>query len=215
MNRSMVMEKEKRDAVHPENAAGFFEEDGDNLTGAAAGSPAAEPAAPERGGSAEADPGGTDDVHAAEAAWAREKDELICLAQRKQADLDNFRRISRMKEEEIRTYGLFDFLERLLPVLDNLERALITASGDEGVPESYLQGLLMIRKQLLQLLEQEGVVEIEALGKQFDPHYHDAVMQIASGEGDPGSVVEELQKGYLYKDRVLRHTKVKVMQGQC
>ena len=134
--------------------------------------------------------------------------------QRKQADLDNFRRISRMKEEEIRTYGLFNFLEKLLPVLDNMERALVTAREDEGVPESHLKGLLMIRKQLLQLLEQEGVVEIEAVGKQFDPHYLDAVMQTAVGGGDPGSVVQELQKGYLYKDRVLRHAKVKVMQSQ-
>ena len=95
-----------------------------------------------------------------------------------------------------------------------MERALVTAREDEGVPESHLKGLLMIRKQLLQLLEQEGVVEIEAVGKQFDPHYHDAVMQTAAGGGDPGSVVEELQKGYLYKDRVLRHAKVKVMQSQ-
>lgn len=205
------MEKEKKDAANPENGAGFFAGDGDNLTGTPAEGSTG-PVAPES--SAEAAPGGPE-PQAAEAAWAREKDELICLAQRKQADLENFRRICRMKEEEIRTYGLFDFLERLLPVLDNLERALLTASEDESVSESYLQGLLMIRKQLQQLLEQEGVVEIEALGKQFDPHYHDAVMQIASGEGDPGSVVEELQKGYLYKDRVLRHTKVKVMQGQC
>ncbi len=208
------MEKEKKDAANPENAAGVFPGDGDNLTGAPAAEGSAAGAAQESGGSAETAPGGSES-HVAEAAWAREKDELICLAQRKQADLENFRRISRMREEEIRAYGLSDFLKRLLPVLDNLERAQITASDDESVPESYLQGLLMIRKQLQQLLEQEGVVEIEAVGKQFDPHYHDAVMQIASGEGDPGSVVEELEKGYLYKDRVLRHTKVKVMQGQC
>lgn len=205
------MKKEKKDAANPENGAGFFAGDGDNLTGAPAEG-SSEPLPPESGTERASSDSA---LQAAEAAWAREKDELICLAQRKQADLENFRRISRMKEEEIRTYGLFDFLEKLLPVLDNLERALLTASEDEGVPESYLQGLLMIRRQLQQLLEQEGVVEIEALGKQFDPHYHDAVMQIASGEGDPGSVVEELQKGYLYKDRVLRHTKVKVMQGQC
>lgn len=206
------MEKEKKDAASPEEVAGVTTENMEDLTGMSAGA-ALESAAPEGDEGAETVPGGPQ-TEAAAADWAREKEELVSLVQRKQADLDNFRRISRMKEEEIRTYGLFNFLEKLLPVLDNMERALVTAREDEGVPESHLKGLLMIRKQLLQLLEQEGVVEIEAVGKQFDPHYHDAVMQTAAGGGDPGSVVEELQKGYLYKDRVLRHAKVKVMQSQ-
>jgi molecular chaperone GrpE len=206
------MEKEKKDAASPEEVAGVTTENMEDLTGMSAGA-ALESAAPEGDEGAETVPGGPE-TEAAAADWAREKEELVSLVQRKQADLDNFRRISRMKEEEIRTYGLFNFLEKLLPVLDNMERALVTAREDEGVPESHLKGLLMIRKQLLQLLEQEGVVEIEAVGKQFDPHYHDAVMQTAAGGGDPGSVVEELQKGYLYKDRVLRHAKVKVMQSQ-
>lgn len=206
------MEKEKKDAASPEEVAGATTENMEDLTGMSAGA-ALESAAPEGDEGAETVPG-RPETEAAAADWAREKEELVSLVQRKQADLDNFRRISRMKEEEIRTYGLFNFLEKLLPVLDNMERALVTAREDEGVPESHLKGLLMIRKQLLQLLEQEGVVEIEAVGKQFDPHYHDAVMQTAVGGGDPGSVVEELQKGYLYKDRVLRHAKVKVMQSQ-
>ncbi len=206
------MEKEKKDAASPEEVAGVTTENMEDLTGMSAGA-ALESAAPEGDEGAETVPG-RPETEAAAADWAREKEELVSLVQRKQADLDNFRRISRMKEEEIRTYGLFNFLEKLLPVLDNMERALVTAREDEGVPESHLKGLLMIRKQLLQLLEQEGVVEIEAVGKQFDPHYHDAVMQTAAGGGDPGSVVEELQKGYLYKDRVLRHAKVKVMQSQ-
>lgn len=206
------MEKEKKDAASPEEVAGATTENMEDLTGMSADA-ALESAAPEGDEDAETVPGGPE-TEAAAADWAREKEELVSLVQRKQADLDNFRRISRMKEEEIRTYGLFNFLEKLLPVLDNMERALVTAREDEGVPESHLKGLLMIRKQLLQLLEQEGVVEIEAVGKQFDPHYHDAVMQTAAGGGDPGSVVEELQKGYLYKDRVLRHAKVKVMQSK-
>ncbi|HPU01621.1 MAG TPA: nucleotide exchange factor GrpE [Bacillota bacterium] len=165
---------------------------------------------PKAGAGAEETPAGPEAGPAVE--WEREREELISLLQRKQADLDNFRRISRMREEEIRTYGLFNFLEKLLPVVDNLERALEVARDDENVPESHLKGLQMIHKQLRQLLEQEGVVEIEAVGKQFDPHLHEAVMQTAEGEGEPGSVVEEFQKGYLYKDRVLRHAKVKVLQ---
>lgn len=142
--------------------------------------------------------------------WVRQKEELIELVQRKQADLDNFRRISRRKEEEIRSYGLFDFLEKLLPVLDNLERALDTAYGEGDVPETHCQGLEMIRKQLLQLLEQEGVEPITALGQAFDPHFHEAVICSAEAGGEPGSVVEEVQKGYLYKERVLRPAKVAV-----
>lgn len=142
--------------------------------------------------------------------WVREKEELINLLQRKQADLDNFRRLGRNKEREIRDYGLSEFLERLLPVLDNLERALVTACADETVPEAHLKGLVMIQKQILQLLEQEGVEPIEALGKPFDPHFHEAVMRSAESRGEVDCVAEEIQRGYLYKDRVLRPTRVVV-----
>lgn len=205
------MEKEKKERANTAEAAGEAAVDREDLPEKSPG-PATGEEAPEAGESAETVPAGPEAEPASD--WEREKEELISLVQRKQADLDNFRRISRMKEEEIRAYGLFNFLEKLLPVLDNLERALATAHEDESVPESHLKGLLMIQKQLQQLLEQEGVVEIEAAGKQFDPHLHEAVMQTAEGEGEPGSVVEELQKGYLYKDRVLRHAKVKVLQVQ-
>lgn len=204
------MEKEKKDAASPEEVAGVTTENMEDLTGMSAGA-ALESAAPEGDEDAETVPGGPE-TEAAAADWAREKEELVSLVQRKQADLDNFRRISRMKEEEIRTYGLFNFLEKLLPVLDNMERALVTAREDEGVPESHLKGLLMIRKQLLQLLEQEGVEPVKALGEVFDPHFHEAVLQIPGGRGEPGSVIEEIQKGYLYKERVLRPSRVAVKQ---
>ncbi len=206
------MEKEKKETVNIAENAGEAAADMEDLPEKSPGT-VPEERAPEADEGAETAPAGPE-AEAAAADWEHEKEELVSLVQRKQADLDNFRRISRMKEEEIRTYGLFEFLEKLLPVIDNLERALVTASEDDSVPESHLKGLLMIQKQLLQLLEQEGVVEIKAAGKQFDPHFHDAVMQTAEGGGEPGSVVEELQKGYLYKDRVLRHAKVKVMQSQ-
>ena len=144
-------------------------------------------------------------------AWRQEKDDLVGMLQRKQADLDNFRRISRAEHEAAREYGLFTFLGKLLPVLDNLERALQSARC-EGVPGSYVEGLDMICKQLWLLLEQEGAAEIEALGKPFDPHYHHAVLQTNEGEAEPGTVLEELQKGYLFKKRVLRPAMVKVFQ---
>lgn len=202
------MDEIKRDAASPETA----ERDAGNredLNGTNSGKPSA-PEVPEVENGSKVQDGA---VAGSAPEWMREKEELICLVQRKQADLDNFRRISRTREEEISAYGLCRFLGKLLPVIDNIDRALATAGEDGGVSQSYLQGLSMIRKQLQQLLEQEGVVEMEALGKAFDPHYHDAVMQTAEGEGEPGSVVEEFEKGYLYKDRVLRHAKVKVMQS--
>ena len=101
------MEKEKKDAASPEEVAGVTTENMEDLTGMSAGA-ALESAAPEGDEGAETVPGGPQ-TEAAAADWAREKEELVSLVQRKQADLDNFRRISRMKEEEIRTYGLFNF----------------------------------------------------------------------------------------------------------
>ena len=186
------MEKEKKEKVDLEGEAGAA--DAEKGTGGdVGGAPGGEP-----GERADGDD------------WAREKEELINLVQRKQADLDNFRRISRNKEKEIRDYGLLEFFKKLLPVLDNLERALATACGDESVPEAHYKGLVMIQKQILQLLEQEGVEPIEALGKPFDPHFHEAVMRSAESEGETDCVAEEIQKGYLYKERVLRPSRVVV-----
>lgn len=150
------------------------------------------------------------DLDQHKAAWEKEREELLGQLMRKQADFDNFRRISRADQGESREYGLFKFLEKLLPVLDNLERALQSARK-ETVSDSYVEGLDMIYRQMLQLLEQEGVTAMVPTGQPFDPHYHHAVMQVE--EGEPGCVAEELQKGYLYKKRVLRPALVKVCQG--
>lgn len=128
---------------------------------------------------------------------------------RKQADFANFRRISREEKEEVREYALTDFLGKLLPVLDNMERA-IDSAREKDVPPSYLEGLEMIHKQFLQVLEQEGVTAMEPLGQNFDPNYHHAVLKGEDSEGEPGTVVDELQKGYMYKKRVLRPAMVKV-----
>ncbi len=142
--------------------------------------------------------------------WEREKEELMNRLLRKQADFDNYRRISRAEKEEAREYALFEFTAKMLPVLDNMERALDSASKAK-VPGSYLEGLEMIYNQLLGLLEQEGVTVIKSAGLPFDPNYHHAVLRVE--EGEPGCVAEELQKGYLYKNRVLRPAMVKVCQS--
>ncbi len=135
----------------------------------------------------------------------KKKEELL----RKQADFDNFRRISRGQQEEAREYALNKFLEKLLSVVDNLERAM-EAARNEDLPSSYLDGLEMIQKQFLQLLEAEGVTVMTTMGELFDPKYHHAVLQGEQGDGEPGTVVDELQKGYIYKKRVLRPAMVKV-----
>lgn len=141
--------------------------------------------------------------------WQKEKEELLEQVKRKQADIDNLRRIGKKEQSEAREYALHQFLCRLLPVIDNLERALESAKADQSVPAGHVEGIEMIYKQLLQIMEQEGVCEIEAEGCRFDPNYHHAVMQEDSEE-EPGTVLEELQKGYCHRDRVLRPSMVKV-----
>lgn len=152
--------------------------------------------------------GGTVEIE--EPGWEQEKEELLDKLKRKQAEMENMRRISKREQAEAREYALHDFLSRLLPVLDNLERALESARSDESIPGSHTDGLEMIYKQLLQVLEQEGVSAIEAEGVPFDPYCHHAVMEVESDQEDPGHVVEELQRGYRHRERVLRPAMVKV-----
>ena len=140
---------------------------------------------------------------AAPVEWLVEKEDLINQLKRAKADLDNFRRISRLEQERIREYAQFDFFKRFLPVIDNLERAKQSACREE-VPSVYREGLEMIYRQLMELLEQEGINRIEAKGCVFDPNCHHAVMQAEGGEGEPDTVAEELAPGYRYKDRILR-----------
>lgn len=150
------------------------------------------------------------ELEAAEQKWLQEKEELLDSLKRKQADIDNLRRISKMEQADAREYALYEFLNRLLPVLDNIERALDSAHTAENIPAAFVDGLDMIRKQLLQLFEQEGVSMIESVGEPFDPNCHHAVMQVESVEAEPGTVLEELQRGYRHRKRILRPAMVKV-----
>ena len=143
------------------------------------------------------------------ALWQKEKEELLAGLMRKQADLDNLRRINKREQDEMRQYGLQEFLKKLLPVLDDLERGLKAAEEDK-VASSYIKGLEMIYEKLLKIFEQEEVNVICALGEAFDPNCHHAVMQVEDQEAEPGTVVEELQKGYRHKERILRPAMVKV-----
>lgn len=128
---------------------------------------------------------------------------------RTQADFDNFRRRARQEKEEFAKYASAKLLEQLLPVVDNFERAL-AASKDNNDFEALAKGIEMISRQLEQMLEQEGLTKMETVGKPFNPELHQAIMQVDSEQHEEGIVVEEVQKGYLLKDKVLRPAMVKV-----
>lgn len=128
---------------------------------------------------------------------------------RAQADFDNFRRRTVKEKEELAQYASSKLVTELLPVLDNFERALAAAqTGSEE--QSFVKGVNMIFRQFMQVLEQEGVKAMNAVGEPFNPEFHQAIMQVESEEHEEGIVVEEVQKGYMLKDRVLRPAMVKV-----
>ncbi|OXM17435.1 nucleotide exchange factor GrpE [Paenibacillus herberti] len=128
---------------------------------------------------------------------------------RAQADFDNFRRRTQKEKEELGQYASSKLLTQLLPIVDNFERAMAAASGT-GDSESLAKGVDMIFRQLQGVLEQEGLKAMDTVGQSFNPEFHQAVMSVESDEHEEGTVVEELQKGYTLKDKVLRPAMVKV-----
>jgi molecular chaperone GrpE len=130
---------------------------------------------------------------------------------RAQADLDNFRRRTRLEKEESAKYASIKLLEQLLPVVDNFERALASSQANADF-DSLAKGIDMVFRQISQVLEQEGLKPIKAVGEPFNPEFHQAIMQVESEEYEEGIVVEEVQKGYFIKDKVLRPAMVKVSQ---
>jgi molecular chaperone GrpE len=128
---------------------------------------------------------------------------------RLQADYDNFRRRTREEQAASLKYKSQSLLEQLLPALDNFERALKTEAVNEQA-KTLIQGMEMVYRQLSDALKQEGLTEIPAVGEKFDPNLHQAVMQVEDSEYESNTVIEELQKGYMLKDRVIRPAMVKV-----
>jgi molecular chaperone GrpE len=142
-------------------------------------------------------------------AWKQKAEEHYEMFLRARADLDNYRKRVRKEKEEAAKYAVAPLAEAILPVVDNLERAL-AAGGNAADAKALHEGVEMVHRQLLQVLRQVGVEPIESVGQPFDPHLHNAVMQEETSDVEPGIVVAELQKGYLFKDRVLRPAMVKV-----
>lgn len=141
--------------------------------------------------------------------YRREAEELQQRLLRLKADYDNFRRRTRLEKEAFAKYASQQLMEKLLPVLDNFERALAAGESAADVA-SFVKGVDMIFRQLTDVLAQEGLEPIQAAGEPFDPELHQAVMRVESEEHGDNVVVEELQKGYKLKDKVIRPSMVKV-----
>ena len=142
------------------------------------------------------------------------KDKVTALEDRvlrQMAEFENFRKRTTKEKEQMFSMGEKNVIEKILPVVDNFERGLATIPEEEkGTPVA--SGMEMIYKQLTKVLEDLGVKPIEAVGKEFDPNFHNAVMQVESEEYESGVVAQEFIRGYMYRDQVIRHSMVGVAQ---
>ncbi|HWO77701.1 MAG TPA: nucleotide exchange factor GrpE [Bacillus sp. (in: firmicutes)] len=145
----------------------------------------------------------------------RELEQKLEEAENKQlrlhADFENFKRRLQNEKLMIEKYKAQSLVTDLLPALDNFERALKADQVDDSL-RPFFQGMEMVYKSILEALKNAGVEQIEAAGKPFDPHLHQAVMKESSSEYEPDTVIEEFQKGYKLKDRVIRPSMVKVSE---
>lgn len=138
-------------------------------------------------------------------------EELEDKVKRQMAEFDNFRKRTDKEKAAMFETGAKSVVEKILPVVDNFERGLAALSEEEQ-KEPFAEGMLMIYKQLMTELDSLGVKPIEAVGQEFNPDLHNAVMQVESDEYEEGIIAQELQKGYLYRESVVRHSMVAVAQ---
>lgn len=155
---------------------------------------------------AEVDPAQSDD---SSVKLAAERDEYLELLQRVQADFENYRKRAAREQERLVAHAHERLVRELLPVLDDLERALEAAERHEEA--ALVDGVKLVEQSLRKALEKEGLVEIETAGA-FDPHVHDALLMRPSDESEPGSVLEVVQRGYRLGDRVVRPARVIVAE---
>lgn len=136
-------------------------------------------------------------------------EELTDRLKRSMAEFDNFRKRTEKEKSAMYEIGAKDIIEKILPVVDNFERGL-AAVPEEAKETPFAEGMEKIYKQFVKTLEDMGVTPIEAVGKEFDPNFHNAVMHIDDDSLGENIVSQELQKGYLYRDSVVRHSMVQV-----
>ena len=136
-------------------------------------------------------------------------DELTDRLTRQMAEFDNFRKRTEKEKSQMYEIGAKDIIEKILPIVDNFERGLASMPEEEKATP-FAEGMEKIYKQLITTLESIDVKPIEAVGKEFNPDFHNAVMHVEDEELDENIIVEEFQKGYTYRDSVVRHSMVKV-----
>ena len=136
-------------------------------------------------------------------------EELTDRLTRQMAEFDNFRKRTEKEKSQMYEIGAKDIIEKILPVVDNFERGL-DAVKEEDKEDPFIQGMEMVYKQLMTVLGELGVKPIEAIGKEFDPNLHNAVMHVEDENFGENIIAEEFQKGYMYRDSVVRHSMVKV-----
>ncbi|MDO4546931.1 MAG: nucleotide exchange factor GrpE [Clostridia bacterium] len=137
----------------------------------------------------------------------KQRDEYLDMARRAQADFQNFKRRNAQTRTDAYDEGVRDTLTAILPVIDNLDRA-VAAGAENADARALLEGVELTRRILSEAVQRMGLVEIKAVGEDFDPNKHNAVMRCE--EGEPGKVLEEFEKGYEARGRVLRYSTVKV-----
>lgn len=137
-------------------------------------------------------------------------EELTDQVKRQMAEFDNFRKRTEKEKSQMYEIGAKSIIEKVLPVVDNFERGLAAVPEDQK-EDAFVDGMNKIYKQMMTMLEEVGVQPIEAVGKEFDPNLHNAVMQTESDQYESGVVAQEMQKGYMYRDSVVRHSMVSVV----
>ena len=146
-----------------------------------------------------------------EKAEMKEKiDGLEDKVRRQMAEFDNYRKRTEKEKDQMFSMGEKSVIEKMLPIVDNFERGFDVIE-EEDKDDAFVAGMQKIYQQLVKQLTDLGVTPIEAVGKEFDPAYHNAVMQVESEELESGTVAQELQKGYMFHDQVLRHSMVSVV----
>lgn len=138
-------------------------------------------------------------------------EELTDQVKRQMAEFENFRKRTEKEKTQMYEVGAKSIIEKILPVVDNFERGL-AAVPEEQKNDAFVDGMDKVYKQMMTVFAELDVKPIEAVGKEFDPEYHNAVMQVESDEYESGVVAQELQKGYMYRDSVVRHSMVAVVQ---
>lgn len=137
-------------------------------------------------------------------------EELNDRLKRQMAEFENFRKRTEKEKSQMFDMGARTIVEKILPVVDNFERGL-AAVPEEQKEDAFVSGMDKVYKQLMTELEAIGVTPIECVGQEFNPDYHNAVMQVENEELEAGTVAQELLKGYMYKDTVVRHSMVSVV----